>query len=103
MAEAREPILDPEKWRAASDADRAAWTWAGREQLLGELRNTVAICRRHFYDPADPDDWTVPNLERRLAGVEVAFSARPYRHEVALAAVADFMGEIPEEMRAAGP
>lgn len=95
------PILDPEKWRAGSDLDRAAWTLAGRERLLDAMRQTVAVCRRDFYDPNDPSDWRAPDLERRLAGVEIAFSARPYRHEAALAAIADFMGEIPDEMRAA--
>jgi hypothetical protein len=100
-ASPREPVLDPEKWRAGSDLDRAAWTLAGRERLLDAMRQTVAICRRDFYEPADPSDWRAPNLERRLAAVEIAFSARPYRHKVALAAIADFLAEIPEEMNTA--
>lgn len=97
---AGDPILDPEKWRRGSDADRAAWTWAGRERLLDAMRQTVAICRRDYYDPADPNDWTVPNLERRLAGVELAFNAEPYDPDVADGRIADFLAAVPPEMHA---
>ena len=98
-AEPREPTLDLEKWRVGTDLDREAWTLARRERLLDAMRQTVAICRRDFYDPADPSDWRAPDLERRLAAVEVAFSARPYRHEVALEAIAGFLEAIPDDMR----
>lgn len=102
MADAnRRPALDLDKWRAGSDLDRAAWTLLGYERLLVQMRQTVELCRRDFYEPANPEDWRVPDLERRLAGVEAALNAPHYSHENAVTAIAGFLEAIPREMRSA--
>ncbi len=92
------PILDLDKWRQGSDADREMWSLAARESLLTQLRKILAMCRRSYYSPSEPDDWSVPNMERHLARAEAVAGQTATDRLAFTRAVADFLGAVPPEM-----
>ncbi len=82
-------------WLEGDDLDRALMTFSAREKVLAGMRETVRLCRRDFYDPADETDWSVPNMERHLAAVEVAFGEGS--GEQATIALAKFLEAVPAQ------
>lgn len=60
----REPEIDLDLWRRASEMERQAWTWEIYERLLGVLWRFVEMSEP-YWDRGDPDDFLTPDLHYR--------------------------------------